>query len=163
NYPLALTGYGGKELLLDMLYDASRYDADTIRRMLGHVRTLLESMVAHPEQKLSELPMLSDAERRQIVFEWNDTRADYPRNRCIHQLVEEQVARTPDAPAVLFEDQQLSYRQLNAKANQVAHHLRSLGVGPGSLVDVLMIRSADMVVSLLGVLKSGAAYVPLDP
>ncbi|MDL2082298.1 AMP-binding protein, partial [Streptomyces sp. GXMU-J15] len=112
---------------------------------------------------LTDLDMLSDTEKHQLVVEWNDTAAEFPRDQCVHELVEAQVAERPNAPAVVFGDQQLTYAQLNAKANQLAHHLRTLGVGPDTLVAVCLERSPDMIVALLGVLKAGGAYVPLDP
>ena len=112
---------------------------------------------------MSELPLLTDGERRQLLVEWNDTAADYPRDQCIHQLFETQAARTPEAVAVVFEDRQLTYAELNARANQLAHYLRELGVGPEVLVGICVERSLEMVVGLLGILKAGGAYVPLDP
>ena len=98
--------------------------------MTQHFTTLLEGVVADAEQRIGELPLLTASERHQLLVEWNDTATDYPQDRCIHQLFEEQVARTPDAVAVVFEDERLTYRELNARANQLAHHLRGLGVGP---------------------------------
>ena len=112
---------------------------------------------------MSNLPLLTIAERQQLLVEWNRTEAPYPRDRCLHQLFEEQVDRAPDAIAVVFEDKQLSYRQLNERANRLAHHLQRLGVGPDTLVALCMERSLEMVVGLLGILKAGGAYVPLDP
>ncbi len=103
-----------------------------------------------------------NAERHQLLVEWNDTATEYPRDRCVHELFEEQAAQTPDAVAVVFGDQQLTYRQLNERANQLAHHLRKLGVGPETLVGLLVERSTEMIVGLMGILKSGGAYVPLD-
>ena len=98
--------------------------------MIGHFQTLLEGIVANPDQRISELPILTEAEKHQLLIEWNDTKKDYPQDKCIHQLFEEQVERTPDATAVVFEDQQLTYRELNGRANQLAHYLRKFGVGP---------------------------------
>ena len=106
---------------------------------------------------------LSPAERQKILVEWNNSQVDYPKNKCIHQLFEQQVERTPHVRAVVFEDQQLTYEQLNRRANQLAHHLQSLGVGPEVLVGICVKRSLEMVVGLLGILKAGGAYVPLDP
>src|SRR5437879_5358242 len=103
------------------------------------------------EQHLSELPLLTEAERQLLLVEWNNTATDYPKNQCLHQLVEGQVARTPDALAVVFEEQHLTYRDLNARANQLAHHLQALGVGPEVLVGICMERSPEMIVGLLGV------------
>src|SRR4029077_16516464 len=124
---------------------------------------LLEGIVSAPESRLSQLPLLTEEERRQLLVEWNDTAADYPRDQCIQQLFEEQARRTPEAVAVVFEDRQLTYAQLNARANQLAHHLCRLGVGAEVLVGLCVERSLEMVIGLLGILKAGGAYVPLDP
>ena len=131
--------------------------------MVGHFNTLLEAAAANPDQRLSDLPLLTDAERQQLLVEWNQTAVAYPKDRCVHELFEEQVERTPDAMAVAFEDERLTYRQLNERANQLAHHLQELGVGPDTLVALCVERSLEMVVGLLGILKAGGAYVPLDP
>ncbi|MHC5747096.1 MAG: amino acid adenylation domain-containing protein [Nostoc sp.] len=162
NYPLTLTVNAGKELLFKITYDDSdRFD--TITRMLGHLQTLLEGMVANPQQQLSELSLLTSTERHQLLVEWNDTAVEYPQQQCIHHLFEAQVERTPDAVAVVFEDEQLTYRELNARANQLAHYLRSLGVKPEVLVGICVERSLAMVIGLLAILKAGGAYIPLDP
>jgi amino acid adenylation domain-containing protein len=144
-------------------FNSDLFDRTTIERMVGHFKTLLEAVVANPQSRVQDLPLLTEAERHQILVEWNDTKADFPQDKCIHQLFEEQVERSPDAVAVVFEDQQLTYAQLNAKANQLAHHLRSLGVMPDTLVAICVERSLEMVIGLLGILKAGGAYVPLDP
>ena len=144
-------------------YNTDLFDGDTIDRMLRHYLRLLEAALANPETRVSQLPLLNEEERRQIVVEWNATQHDYPRERSLHQFIEEQVERTPDAPALVFDSQQLTYRELNARANQLAHHLRRLGVGPEKLVAVCSERSIEMVVGLLGVMKAGGAYVPIDP
>lgn len=143
-------------------YNTDLFDAATIARMVGHFQTLLEGIVDNCEQRLSELPLITAAERHQLLVEWNHTHTDYPKV-CIHQLIEAQVEKTPDAVAVVFEDQQLTYQQLNYRANQLANYLRTLGVGPEVLVGICMERSLEMVVGLLGILKAGGAYVPLDP
>ena len=153
----------GSELQGTFEYNTDLFDADTIKRMAGHLRTLLEGVVADPSRRISELPLLTEAERRRLLLEWNDTRADYPRDLCAHQLFEAQAERTPDAVAVALEDERLTYRELNARANRLAHHLRSLGVGAGDVVGVLMERSLEMVVGIIGALKAGAACLPLDP
>ncbi|MEH2411053.1 amino acid adenylation domain-containing protein [Nostoc sp.] len=164
NYPLTLSVNPAEELLLKITSDGNeRYDADTINRMLGHLKTLLEGMVANPQQQLSELTLLTEPERHQLLVEWNNTQVGYPQNQCIHQLFETQVERSPDAIAIVFEDQQLTYQELNQRANQLAHHLRSLGVSPEVLVGICVERSLEMVIGLLGILKAGGAYVPLDP
>ena len=144
-------------------YSTDLFNRDRVERMNGHFQTLLEGIIANPEQPISTLPILTESERHQILIEWNETAADYPRDKCIHELFEEQVARTPDAIAVEFEGQRLTYGELNARANQLGHHLISLGVGPEALVGICVERSIGMVVGLLGILKAGAAYVPLDP
>jgi non-ribosomal peptide synthetase component F len=115
-------------------YNAELFEGATIARMSGHLQTLLEGIVADPDQPLCRLPLLTPAERHQLLVEWNDTRAEYPRDRCIHQLFEAQVGRTLDAIAVRFGPQSLTYAQLNGKANQLAHYLRALGVGPEVMV-----------------------------
>jgi amino acid adenylation domain-containing protein len=163
NYPLTVAGYLEPSFLLKIGYERCRFDDATITRMLGHLKTLLEGMVANPEQRLMDLPLLTAAERHQLLVEWNNTQADYPHDACIHQLFEAQVERTPDAIAVVFQDKQLTYRELNTRANQLAHYLRSLGVKPDTLVAISVERSLEMVVGFLGILKAGGAYVPVDP
>ena len=144
-------------------YATDLFDAKTIEQMVGHWRVLLEGIVGDPGQAISQLPLLTEAERHQLLFEWNDTAVEYPRERCIQQLFEAQVERSPRATALVYEDQQLTYGELNARANRLAHHLRSLGVGPEVLVGVCLERSLELVVGLLAILKAGGAYVPLDP
>ncbi|KYC40344.1 non-ribosomal peptide synthetase [Scytonema hofmannii PCC 7110] len=143
-------------------YNTDLFDAATINRMTGHFQTLLEQIVAHPQQHINELPLLGATERQQLLVEWNNTQADYPQH-CVHELFEVQASKTPDAVALVFEDEQLTYQQLNHRANQLAHYLRTLGVGPDVLVGICMERSLEMVVGLLGILKAGGAYVPIDP
>ncbi|MFE8599731.1 amino acid adenylation domain-containing protein [Archangium violaceum] len=144
-------------------YNTALFEASTIARMAGHLRTLLEGVVVDAGQRVLELPLMGEAERAQVLVEWNGRRAAYPRDTCTHHLIEERVALGPDAVAVVFEDSQLTYRQLNQRANQLAHRLRSLGVGPEARVGVCLERSLELVVGLLGVLKAGGAYVALDP
>jgi surfactin family lipopeptide synthetase A len=144
-------------------YNPDLFDASTLKRMLDHWQTLLRGALASPESHISELPLLTSTERDQLQVEWNDTALDYPKDVCLYSLIESQVERTPDALAVEFEGKQLSYRELNERANQLACHLRDLGVGPEVLVGISMERSLDMIVALLGVMKAGGAYVPLDP
>jgi amino acid adenylation domain-containing protein len=142
--------------------NADLFESETIERMMGHFQTMLEGIVRNPQQRVSELPLVTDGERRQLLVDWNQTGTDYPANKCVHELFEEQVARTPDAVAIVFEDQQLTYAEVNRQANQVANYLRTLGVGPETLVGVRMERSARLIVALLGIVKAGAAYLPLD-
>ena len=163
NYPLAIVVVPKKELAIRVSYDSGRFDGAAISRMLGHFNTIMECIVANPGRRLAELPMLTAAERQQVLYEWNATAADYPKELCVHQLFEQQVERDPDAVAVVYEDRSLSYGELNARSNRLAHHLRGLGVGPDVLVAICVERSLEMVVGLLAILKAGGAYVPLDP
>jgi len=135
----------------------------TITRFITQFRILLEAITADPSRRLSQYSLLSDEDRDRILVEWNDTGVEYQRASCLHVLFEEQVARTPETPAVVFEGKQLSYGELNARANRLAHYLVKQGVRRETLVGISMERSLEMIVGLLGVLKSGAAYVPLDP
>jgi amino acid adenylation domain-containing protein len=144
-------------------YNTDLFEAATIERLAGHFETLLESIVGDPGRRISELQMLDEAERRRLLHEWNDTRADYPRDACLHQLFEQQAALTPDSVALSFGGAQLTYAELDRRANQMARYLRGMGVVAEDRVGVLLERSVEMVVALLGVLKAGAAYVPLDP
>ena len=144
-------------------YNTDLFDATTIERMMIHFQTLLEGIVAAPEQRLADLPILTATERHQLLVEWNDTQTDYPKNLGIHQLFEAQVERTPDRIALVFEQERITYRELNQRSNQLAHYLQSLGVKPEVLVGICVERSIEMMVGLLGILKAGGAYVPLDP
>ena len=144
-------------------YNSDLFEAATVRRMLGHYQTLLEAVAANPEQRLSDLPLLNDQERTQLLVNWNRTEIDFPRDKCVHELFAAQAADTPDATAVVCGKKSLTYRELNRRANQLANHLQHLGIGPENLVGVSMERSLEMVVALLGILKAGAAYLPLDP
>ncbi len=138
-------------------------NAETITRIMEHLRTLLEGIVANPQARLSDLPILTTDELNQQLLEWNDTAVEYPQQLCIHQLFEAQVERTPDAVAVVFEDEQLTYWELNTRANQLAHYLQQLGVKPEVLVGICVERSLTMIIALLAILKAGGAYIPLDP
>ncbi|NEQ21473.1 MAG: AMP-binding protein [Microcoleus sp. SIO2G3] len=163
NYPLTVVALPGSELRLEITYNTHQFDAAAISRMLGHLKTLLAGMVANPHQHLRDLSLLTAAEQHQLLFEWNDTQTDYPKHQCIHELFEAQVEQSPDAIAVVFEDRYLTYRQLNDRANQLAHYLQLLGVRPEVLVGICVERSLEMVIGLLGILKAGGAYIPLDP
>jgi amino acid adenylation domain-containing protein len=144
-------------------YNNDLFDEDTIKRFTSHFQVLLEGIINNPNQKISHLPLLTAREKQQILIDWNKTEANYPKDKCIHQLFEEQVAKTPDNIAVVFEEQQLTYRQLNEKANQLGHYLQKLGVKPETLVGICLERSLAMIIGVLGILKAGGAYVPLDP
>ncbi|NJO94018.1 MAG: amino acid adenylation domain-containing protein [Hydrococcus sp. RM1_1_31] len=144
-------------------YSTDLFDESTSARMLNHFQVLLEALATEPEQRLSQLPLLTTKEQQQLLVEWNNTEAEYPQDRCIHQLFEEQVEKTPDAVAVAFEDQQLTYRELNNKANQLARYLQQLGVKTEVKVGIYLERSLEMSLAILGVLKAGGAYIPIDP
>ena len=146
-----------------LVYNKDLFDPGTIARMLGNFQTLLEGIVADPDQRLSDLPILSETERRQLLAESNEPKTDDAADLCVHQLFEAQVERTPDAVALVFEAEQLTYRELNRRANRLAHHLRALGVGPASVVATCLERSSETVIGLLAILKAGGAYLPLDP
>ena len=153
---------GGK-LHAALTYASDLFDAPTIERMARHWLRLLTAMVADPSQRIGELPLLEADEQRTLVHDWNNVHARYPSDTPIHQLIEAQVARTPQAPALVFGEQTLSYAELDARANRLAHLLREQGVQADSLVGVCALRSVEMVVALLAILKAGGAYVPLDP
>lgn len=190
-YPLIATITGAPQLTLDLTYDGRLFDDESISRLLGHVQKLLAEITANPDRQLNQLSLLTDAEQRKILVEWNATQKDYPRELCVPQLFELQVERTPQGTAIIegwpmeqaskiqmegneqSEYQELSlggvsywslrYKSLNERANRLAHHLQKLGVGPETSVGVCMERSLELAVALLGVLKAGAVYVPLDP
>ncbi|MFC1975075.1 amino acid adenylation domain-containing protein [Chloroflexota bacterium] len=160
---LAMVDVGKHGLVGWLEYNTELFDSVTITRMIGHFQTLLESIVANPNQRLAELELLTEVEYRHLLLTWNDTQTDYPQDICVHRLFEAQVERTPDAVALVFESESLTYLELNQRANQLAHHLRALGVGPETLVAICMERSIDVGVGLLGILKTGGGFVPLDP
>jgi amino acid adenylation domain-containing protein len=154
----------GNEIWLELEFNTDIFDRDRMSRMLGHYQTFLESVANDPGAKLAEMPLLTAAELRQVVFDWNDTAADYPRDVSLAKLVEEQVERAPDVAAVILEDgSSITYRGLNEKANQLAHELRKYGAGPDQLVGMCVERSVNMILALLAIVKAGAAYVPIDP
>ncbi len=163
NYPLTVICIPGSELELKISYDRTRFDSTTITRLLGHLLTLLQNMIADVHQRLVSLPILTASEEYQLLVEWNQTQAEYPQDQCFHQLFEAQVEKTPDAVAVVFENLQLTYQELNTRANQLAHYLQGLGVGTGVIVGICVERSLEMLIGLLGILKAGATYLPLDP
>ena len=162
-YPLVAAAGVREAATLMLSGETAVYEVETIERLLTQWQQLLIAFVAQPEQRVAHLSLLTDAERHQIVHEWNNTAVDYGEPQTIHALFEAQAAATPDAVAVLFEDRQLTYAELNERANQLAHHLIELGVRPDTLVAIALERSVEMVVSLLAVLKAGGAYVPIDP
>lgn len=150
-------------LQAQVAYNIDLFDPATIERMVGHFQTLLAGIVADPDQPIANLPLLTAAERQQLLVEWNETATAHPQATCLHQLFEEQAQRTPTAVALIVEEQHLTYQELNVQANQLAYYLQTLGVGPDVPVGICLERSAALVVGLLGILKAGGAYVPLDP
>ncbi|NEQ24566.1 MAG: amino acid adenylation domain-containing protein, partial [Microcoleus sp. SIO2G3] len=152
-----------KALLAEFHYDSNLFKPKDIERWAGHFQALLESVIANPDAAIGELEILNLSDRQQLLVEFNNTHVDYPKDRCIHHLFEEQAARTPENIALVYEDQQLTYAQLNTRANQLAHYLQALGVGSETVVALCLERSLDMFVGLLGILKAGGAYLPLDP
>jgi amino acid adenylation domain-containing protein len=153
----------GPHLVGSLNYNVDLFDASTVARMAEHLRLLLSSIIENPDQAISGLPLLTQAESHQLIVEWNNTGADFATDTCLHHLFEAQVRQTPRSIAVVFGRERLTYAELNRRANQLARHLRRLGAGPEALVGVCMERSIEMVVALLAVLKAGSAYVPLDP
>ncbi len=148
---------------LSWRFDASVYRSEDIATMQGQLATLLEAGLADGDTSLAELPLLPDAERKRLLVDLNATAADYPRDACIHRLFEARAEERPDAPALAYLEEELTYRELNGRSNQLARHLRELGVGPDVLVGVCVERSTEMLVTALAVMKAGGAYVPMDP
>jgi amino acid adenylation domain-containing protein len=163
NYPLTLMAAIGKQLSLQISFDRRRFEAATIRRMLGHFKNLLLAILRAPGATLGSLSLLGDDERKMLVEAWNATDCDYPAQATLHGLFEDRVASSPGAPALLSDGKAISYQALNEEANRLAHHLRSLGAARDTQVGICVERSPAMVVALLAVLKSGASYVPIDP
>ena len=150
-------------LFIHFDFDGSVFDDEQRNRSIQHFINILDSFIADGTQLISHVNLLSEEEKRRVLLEWNDTQADYSQNLCIQQMFEAQVERTPDAVAVIFREEQLTYRELNCRVNQLAHHLRRLGVGPETLVGICVERSLETIIGLLGIFKAGGAYVPLDP
>jgi amino acid adenylation domain-containing protein len=162
NYPLTVVGFGGRELLLGISYERRRFDDATIQRMLGHLQILLTAIAGDPGQCLSELPLLTELERHQLISQWNQTTVEYSQDVCVHHLFEKQARSTPERTALVHGDRQVTYEELNRRSNQLAHYLRKQGVGPETLVAVCMDRSPELVIAIMAILKAGGAYVPLD-
>ncbi|HXE42402.1 MAG TPA: condensation domain-containing protein, partial [Candidatus Baltobacteraceae bacterium] len=144
-------------------YNTDLFKEATIERMLGHFETLLRGVLGNPAEKISLLPILTASEKQKMLVEWNNNAADFPKDKCVHELFEEQVARTPDAAALIFNDEWMTYRELNERANSFAQKLRALGVAPDSRVGICVERSFNMIVGVMGILKAGGCYLPLDP
>lgn len=161
-YPLVVAAYAGKKLKICLEYSRDLFDTETSQRILGHLQTLLKGITEDPSCPAYRLPILTEAERSQILFDWNNTQATNP-GKCIHALIEEQAQQTPENVAVVLNDTFLTYRELNQRANQLAHYLRASGVEPGTHFAVCTERSLEMIIYLLAVLKVGGVYIPLDP
>ena len=149
------------ELELQLEYDVDLFAEKTVHQMLEHFRTILEAVVTNPEQRVTNVPILTEPERHQMLVEWNDYDAEVP-PVCIHKLIETHAEKTPDATAAVWKNERISYGDLNRKANQLAHFLKKQGVQPESVVGVYVERSLEMIIGVLGVLKAGGAYLPLD-
>ncbi len=162
-YPLTLTVAPNAELTLRLNYETQRFDHATIERLAGHLRQVLAGIIADPDRRLADIALITDAERQQVLVDWNATGTNYPRDATIQALFEGCAAATPDTIAVVYADAQLSYAELNRRANQLAHHLRGLGVGPDVAVGVSLDRSLELIISLVGIVKAGGIYVPFDP
>jgi amino acid adenylation domain-containing protein len=162
-FDLSVEVWENDEFHCQFEYNTDLFERSTIQRMMGHFEKLMTAAVENPDLPIAQIPIMRDQERQQVLMEWNRTETDYPRDVLIHQAFETQADRTPDNTALLFEGKEWSYRQVNEEANRLAHALLDKGVGPGALVGVFLDRSLEMVAALLGVLKTGAAYVPLDP
>ena len=163
NYPLTLVSGLALALPLRLAYDGHLFEEATIRRMLGHLQTLLQGIIAQPTRCIVDLPLLTAAEQQQIMVDWNETQVDFPVDKTVTQLFEEQVERTPTATAVVFGEQKLTFAVLNRRANQLAHWLQKQGVGPEIVVGLSVEPSLEMIIGILGILKAGGAYLPLDP
>lgn len=157
---LRISEYGA---VCHWIYKTAWLKSDDVVRLIHYFETFISALFAQPEQSLACIPLLTQDEQHQILYEWNATQAEYPHTSCLHQVFEAQVRKTPDAIAVVYEDMQLTYRELNQRANQLAHYLRKSGVGPETLVGLYLERSIEMIVGLLGILKAGGAYVPFNP
>ena len=163
NYPLTVTAHSGSVLMLRINYDTSQFSHNDIQRILGHWETLLTGVATDPHRTLANLRILTSVEQQQLTETWNQTNVSYPAGACLPELFTNQVEKTPEAIAVVFDDQHLTYRELNRRANQLAHYLQELGVGPEKCVAICMERSPETLLALLGVLKAGGVYLPLDP
>src|SRR5262245_9367150 len=162
NYDLIIRAIPGKELHLNAIYNGRRFEPGSMERLLNHLQCVLEGMAENEKGRVMGLSLMSEQERRQIVLEWNETTAAYPRDLCVRQLFEQQVELTPDTIAVVYEGQQLTYQELNRRANQLACYLREKGVSAEVKVGLCVERSLELIVGLLGVMKAGGAYLPLD-
>ena len=162
NYPLTVVSGPGRELPLEIAYNTENFREDTIQRLLQHLAKILESFVENPSREVGQIQILTATEAQQILIDWNNTRVDFPQEKCIHQLFEEVVAQFPANTALTFQNQTVTYEALNQRANQLARFLRKQGVGPEVLVGIFVERSPEMIIGIMGILKAGGAYLPLD-
>ena len=153
----------GNCLIAEFRYDSALFEAEDVKRLSQHFQAVLESALKNPQIPISQLNILSDRDRHQLLVEFNQTQKDYPTDKCVHQLFEEQAERNPDSIAVVFESEQITYRELNDRADRLAHHLQNLGVEPEAIVGICVDRSLEIIVGILGILKAGSAYLPIDP
>jgi amino acid adenylation domain-containing protein/thioester reductase-like protein len=163
NYPLAISAGLRDKLTLEILYDRDRFSSSTVTGILGHLQHLLEQFINHPEANLADLSILTKEEKQQILIDWNSNQVNYPDNLCIHQLFEQQAAKTPNAVAVISEQEQLTYQELDRRAQELAVYLQTIGVKPEVIVGICLERSLEAIIAILGILKAGGAYLPLDP
>jgi amino acid adenylation domain-containing protein/non-ribosomal peptide synthase protein (TIGR01720 family) len=163
NYPLTLIVIPGKELVFNFLYSRRIWDTVDAEKLLAHLRVVLAEVVRGADQPINRISLASPAERRQLLVEWNQTQAGYPRGKCLHELFAEQAVRTPDAIAVHHKETKLSYRELDERSSELAAYLRGLGLSPDVRVGICLERGPDMVAAMLGIMKAGGAYIPIDP
>jgi amino acid adenylation domain-containing protein len=152
-----------KDILCFFEYKIDSFESYQIKNMEGHFKTILDDILKSPQKNINQLELMTPKEKHKILYEWNDTKVDYPKDKCIHELFEEQVKKTPNNPAVIFEENTLTYKELDEKSTQLAIYLQSLGVKPDNLVGLCIERSLEMVIGIFGILKAGGAYVPIDP
>ncbi len=163
-FKLKLSGLSrGNCLIAEFRYDSALFEAEDVKRLSQHFQAVLESALKNPQIPISQLNILSDRDRHQLLVEFNQTQKDYPTDKCVHQLFEEQAECNPDSIAVVFENQKITYRELNDRADRLAHHLQKLGVEPEAIVGICVDRSLEIIVGILGILKAGSAYLPIDP
>ena len=163
NYPVTLVCVPGPKLQLQLCYEMNSFSSKRMQQLLSHLQNIIACMIASPGQRISHISLLTQDERRRLLVNWNKTQVNYPAEKTIVKLFKEQVAKTPNNPAIFFEGQQLTYLELDQRSNQLARYLQNLGVGPEKLVGLVMERSLQMMVALFGILKAGGAYIPLDP
>ena len=163
NYSLTLLAYGDKEILLRIEYDKDRFDNKSAKNFIVHLENIIKKIIAEPDCRVNDVSILTEAEKYQILVDWNKTEADYPLDKCLHELFEEQVKCKQNNIALVFNEERLTYQELNQRANQLAHFLRESGVKAETMVGLFMERSMEMVIGIYGILKAGGSYVPLDP